>query len=187
MKNLLTLGYHNFASKDEQLVLTKAVSKMRIKTKVADKFLYGDDLFQKALNTTALTGIDLATTSASGTKVVESFGATTFVKAASSSNYTITVGTKELKATSTASTCIVVSNNYVVTSNGYVVMKTSTEVVGTGTITYEISRDGGITFKRIYPSKGVFIANTPSGTNFCFRITITGNATLTGGIGFSLR
>ena len=187
MKNLLNLGYVQASSTDEQAVLSKSAKQMRINTRVANGYIYGDDLFQKPFNTTALSGISLATSAATDTSAVEAFDVNTFVDAEKSSNYTVNTTGKLIKATSTASDCVIVSNSYTVTANKYCVLKTGTETLGTGSISYFISRDNGVTFKQIYANKGQIMFTMPTGTSFVFKVVITGNSQLAGGIGFSLR
>jgi hypothetical protein len=184
MKNLLTQGYQQFASTDEQATLQKAARAMRINVKSAGNCVYGDALFQKPLDATVFAGISLAATATSGTSVVQAFDAATFINAGASANYTLTVATKELKATSTATPCTVVSNPFTISALNYCVLKAGT-VAGTGTVSYFISRDNGVNFRQIYA--GMILSGTPAGTAFVFKIVITGNSTLTGGIGFLLR
>ena len=93
-----------------------------------------------------------------------------------------------LKATDSAEECTIVSNAYTVAStNNYVVPKVGTQTLGTGTIKYYVSRDGGTTYTQVYPGIGKFIGMQPTGNSFVFKIVINGNAELTGGIGFKLR
>lgn len=183
-------GYSPFSSTDEQISVIKALRALRINTKVFDKFIVGDNVFQKKMfDTTALSGITLGTTSASATQVVESFAANTFVKTASSSNYTVDTTNKVLKATDGLTTGVIVSNSYTVstTANNYVVIKVGTETPGTGSIKYEVSLDAGLTFKQVYANAGYFIGNLTDTGNLSFKVTLTGNAQISGGIGFQLR
>jgi hypothetical protein len=187
MKNLLTLGYALATSTDEQGALASAARGLRIDTKLTNKCVYGDTLFQKSLNAVALTGVSLATTLATGTQVVEAFDVNTFVNATASSNYTVDTVGAAIKATLTTTDCIITSNAFTVTSSNYCVLKVGTEAIGTGTISYFVSRDGGVDFRQIYPGNGKILAGTPAGLNFVFKVVLTGNAQITGGIGFSLR
>jgi len=102
-------------------------------------------------------------------------------------DYSYTLGNPTLGATDTTATCTIISNAFTVTTDNYVVMKVGTETLGTGSISYYVSRDAGTTYRQIYPSKGRILVGEPTGTSFVFKIVITGDATLSGGIGFGLR
>lgn len=188
--SFLQNGYSAYASTDEKVTVSKALRMLRIKTKIFGGFIVGDAVFQKSLfDTTVLSGITLGTTSASTTQVVESFGANTFINSGSSSNYAVNTTSKTLSVTASTGTAVIVSNAYTIsqTTNNYLVVKVGTETPGTGTIKYEVSLDAGVTFKQVYANQGSFIGLLPDTGNFVFRVTLTGNATISGGIGFQCR
>lgn len=129
--------------------------------------------------TTAGGGNTPAAATYTGTIVVTSGTATTST-AAITSGY--------LAATVSTSPATVVSNAYTVSStDNYAVLKVGTETLGTGTISYYISRDNGTTFVQIYPGTGVFIGAKPTGTSLVFKVVLTGTAKLTGGLGIAVR
>lgn len=186
LTDVITTGYHKCTTVGEKDHLKKAFHAVNDRLKTAGSYVFGDKLMQKSLDTTALSGITLGTTAATTTKIVEAFDVSTFV--ATNTNATVDTTNKVLKATVTTSPATVVSNSYTVSStDNYVVLKTGTETLGTGTISYYISRDAGVTFTQIYGGTGVFIGAKPTGTSFVFKIVITGTAQLAGGLGFAIR
>lgn len=188
LTDVVTLGYHKCTAVGEKESLRKAFRALGERLLAAGSYVFSDPTIQKTLNTTVLAGITLGTTAATTTKIVEAFDVNTFVNAGSSTNYTVDTTGKVLKATSSASTCTVVSNAYTVSStDNYAVLKVGTESLGTGTISYFVSRDNGTTFSQIYPNSGVFLGAKPTGTSLVFKVVITGTAQLTGGLGIAIR
>lgn len=188
LTDVVTLGYHKCTAVGEKESLRKAFRALGERLLAAGSYVFSDPTIQKSLNTTVLAGITLGTTAATTTKIVEAFDVNTFVNAGSSTNYTVDTTGKVLKATSSASTCTVVSNAYTVSStDNYAVLKVGTESLGTGTISYFVSRDNGTTFSQIYPNSGVFLGAKPTGTSLVFKVVITGTAQLTGGLGIAIR
>lgn len=188
LTDVVTLGYHKCTKVGEKDSLKKAFKYLGDRLLTAGSYVFGDKAMQKSLDTTALAGITLGTTAATTTKIVEAFDASTFVNAGSSTNYTLDTTGKVLKATLTTATATIVSNAYTVSStDNYAVLKLGTETLGTGTISYFVSRDNGTTFTRIYGGSGVFIGAKPTGTSLVFKVVITGNAQLTGGFGIAIR
>lgn len=188
LTDVVTLGYHKCTAVGEKESLRKAFRALGERLLAAGSYVFSDPTIQKSLNTTVLAGITLGTTAATTTKIVEAFDVNTFVNAGSSTNYTVDTTGKVLKATSSASTCTVVSNAYTVSStDNYAVLKVGTESLGTGTISYFVSRDNGTTFSQIYPNSGVFLGVKPTGTSLVFKVVITGTAQLTGGLGIAIR
>lgn len=185
MTNLLSKGYTLTTSTNELGRLKRSARVLGITTKDSNKYVYGDYIAQQRLNTAALADIDLSTTAATTTKIVEAMDVNTFIKSASSSNYTCDTTAKELKQTDAETQAVVISNNYTVAASGYVALK-STVTLGAGTVDYFVSRDGGTTFTQVYPDRGVEIFNQPAGTDFCFKLVIKGGAVVSA-IGFSLR
>ena len=186
--NVITNGYHKCTKVGEKGTLVKAFSVLSDRLLSDGSYVFGDKLMQKSLDTTALSGITLGTTAATTTKIVEAFDANTFVNVGASTNYTVDTTGKILKATVTTSTATVVTNAYTVAStDNYVVLKLGTETLGTGTISYYVSRDNGTTFTQIYGGTGVFIGAKPTGTSLVFKVVITGNAQLAGGFGIAIR
>jgi Neuraminidase (sialidase) len=55
---------------------------------------------------------------------------------------------------------------------------TSDQSLGTGTIIYQVSRDGGITFTNVIKDTLTDISSQPTGQNLVIKATITGNAVL---------
>ena len=183
--SLINTGYVLASGTDEKIRLKKAMKALSNEMKEHGNYVFGDKQFLNSLDTTALASVNLATTAASGTTIVEAMDANTFVNVAKSTNYTVDTTGKALKATLATQTCTIVSNAYTVTSSNYCVLK-STETLGTGTIQYFVSRDGGTTFKQVYKNGGVVLFDTPTGTNFCFKVVVAGNAQVNA-IGFNLR
>ena len=188
LTDVVTLGYHKCTKVGEKGSLKKAFKYLGDNVLTAGSYVFGDKAMQKSLDTTALAAITLGTTAATTTKIVEAFDANTFVNAGSSTNYTLDTTGKVLKATLTTATATVVSNAYTVSStDNYAVLKLGTETLGTGTISYFVSRDNGTTFTQIYGGSGVFLGAKPTGTSLVFKVVITGNAQLAGGFGIAIR
>jgi len=186
----LQTGYELTTSSDEKITVAKSLRVLRINTKVIGKFLVGDSVFQKRMfDATVLSGITLATTSASTTSVVESYATSTFIKGASSSNYAIDTTGKILSVTASTGTAVITSNSYTVAqaTDNYLVVKVGTITPGNGSVKLEVSLDAGLTFQQVYANQGVFIGTLTDTGNFVFRVTLVGNAVISGGIGFVCR
>jgi hypothetical protein len=91
--------------------------------------------------------------------------------------YNYTIAQPYLKVTTPGTPAVIVANAVTINTANYAVLKT-VQSLGTGTIKYELSRDGGTTYTRIYEGAGVFLGEQPTGTDVVIKITITGNATL---------
>lgn len=183
LTSVLTKGFAEVTNDTERLAISRALRELSVGVIEAGSFVLCNATKQAELNVAPLEALTLLTTHAADTVVENVMDASTFIKTASSSNYTVADGS--LTATAPEDPAVVVSNNVTVTDNSYVVLKVAA-TLGTGSIEYFVSRCGGTVFTPVEPNDGVILFNQPAGTDFAYKIIVHGDASLQK-IGFSLR
>lgn len=110
--------------------------------------------------------------------VVDTFTDSTGINVSSSSNYTFDNTNKLVRATNTAIQCIVTAPTESLTVAPVSIFISSDVTSGTGSVTFEASRDGGTTWKAVTNEIVTNLNDITSGTNLVVRAKINGNATL---------
>ena len=88
MSNLIANGYVDMSTSIYKNNFAKAFREVAETVYEVNGFMVGDDSFQSALNTTALSGLALSSTANAATKIQNIMDASTFINAGLSSNYT---------------------------------------------------------------------------------------------------